>query len=75
MTTQIRTSRADDEVTDLTDTPHGMSPVVAIAWPTGRRIHQYTADQIAEGVDLYTRAMKARAAKTAHRGDGDAPER
>jgi hypothetical protein len=75
MTIDIRTSRADDEVTDPTDTPRGMSPVVAIAWPTGRPIYQYTADEIAEGVDVYTRVMKARAADTAQRGDGDASQR
>lgn len=36
--------------------------VVAIAWPTGRPIYQYTAEQLAAGVDLFTIAMKTRAA-------------
>ncbi len=35
--------------------------VVAIAWPTGRPIYAYTAKELADGVDVYTKAMKARA--------------
>jgi hypothetical protein len=34
--------------------------VVAIAWPTSRPIYAYTVEQIAEGVDVYTRRLKAR---------------
>jgi len=34
--------------------------VIAFAWPTGRPIYSYTVDELAEGVDLYTRALKAR---------------
>ncbi|WP_349876318.1 hypothetical protein ABIH81_19460 [Micromonospora sp. HUAS YX12] len=73
MTANRRTSRLHDEVTELFDAPHEPSTVVAVAWPTGRPIHQYTAAEIADGVDVYTRAMKARAAGTT-RGDDDAPE-
>ncbi|GIF47491.1 hypothetical protein DFJ67_6968 [Asanoa ferruginea] len=75
MSFQSRTSRADHEITDLTDTRHNMPSIVAIAWPTGRPIHSYTLDEITEGVDLYTRALKARTAETARRGDSDAPKR
>jgi hypothetical protein len=32
------------------------------AYPTGRSVRPYTRDELADGVDLYTRAMKARAA-------------
>ncbi|WP_422733084.1 hypothetical protein ACN26Y_18025 [Micromonospora sp. WMMD558] len=74
MTAEGHTSRLHDEVTELFDAPHETSTIVAIAWPTGRPIHRYTAAEIAEGVDLYTRAMKARAAGTTHRGGHDAPE-
>ncbi|WP_275412579.1 hypothetical protein [Micromonospora gifhornensis] len=41
-----------------------------MAWPTGRPIYRYTPAEIADGVDLYTRALKARA----RRGGHDAPE-
>ncbi|GIH05684.1 hypothetical protein Rhe02_37510 [Rhizocola hellebori] len=44
-------------------------PIVALAWPTGRPIYPYTADEIAAGVDLYTRRLKAEAAEA---GDPDA---
>jgi hypothetical protein len=44
--------------------------IVAVAWLTGRPIYAYTAEELADGVDLYTKAMKARIAKS-HRG-GDA---
>lgn len=43
--------------------------VVAIAWPTGRPIYAYTAEELADGVDVYTNAMKAR---TTGCGDGEA---
>jgi hypothetical protein len=63
MTTSHPTSRVHDETAELFDgVPVGASDIVAIAWPTGRPIRPYTADELAEGVDLYTRAMKARAA-------------
>ena len=34
-------------------------PIIALAWPTGRPIHAYTVAELAEGVDLYTRRLKA----------------
>jgi len=33
--------------------------IVAVAWPTGRPIYTYTIDEIAAGVDVYTRQLKA----------------
>ncbi|MGI5213300.1 hypothetical protein [Plantactinospora sp. CA-290183] len=48
--------------------------IVAIAWPTRRPIYAYTPEEIAEGVDVYTRAMKARAAGARTAGGDDAPE-
>jgi hypothetical protein len=40
--------------------PAGAGPgVVAIAWPTGRLIYPYTPEELALGVDVYTRALKA----------------
>jgi hypothetical protein len=44
--------------------------VVAVAWPTGRPIYAYTVDEIAEGVDVYTRYLKAR--RGAQAGERDA---
>lgn len=73
MTTNHPTSRAHDEAAALSDdAPADASDVVAIAWPTGRPIRPYTADELAEGVDLYTRAMKARAAGAMNRRPCDA---
>jgi hypothetical protein len=43
--------------------------VVAVAWPTGRPIYAYTLEEIAEGVDLYTRHLKTRRPE---RGERDA---
>jgi hypothetical protein len=43
--------------------------VVAVAWPTGRPIYAYTTEELADGVDLYTKAMKAHAATNGGRGD------
>lgn len=43
--------------------------IVAVAWPTGRPIYAYTAEELAEGVDVYTKAMKAGTAKNGGRGD------
>ncbi|NMO57782.1 hypothetical protein HH310_42300 [Actinoplanes sp. TBRC 11911] len=41
--------------------PAGAGPGrVGIAYPTGRIIRPYTPDELAEGVDLYTRALKTR---------------
>jgi len=34
--------------------------IVAVAWPTGRPIYAYTIDEIAAGVDVYTRRLKAK---------------
>jgi hypothetical protein len=45
--------------------------VIALAWPTGRPIRRYTAAELAEGVDVYTRALKARRAATDYRGGTD----
>lgn len=38
----------------------GAQAVVGFAWPTGRPIYPYTVDELADGVDLYTRALKVR---------------
>ncbi|MDT5042535.1 MAG: hypothetical protein QOE51_3520 [Actinoplanes sp.] len=43
--------------------------VVAHAWPTGRPIYAYTPQELADGVDLYTRLLKARRRE---RGERDA---
>ncbi|MFC6022714.1 hypothetical protein ACFP2T_41985 [Plantactinospora solaniradicis] len=48
--------------------------IVAIAWPTHRPIYAYTPEEIAEGVDVYTRAMKARTTGARAVGGDDAPE-
>ncbi|MEH1166446.1 hypothetical protein V6V47_13760 [Micromonospora sp. CPCC 205539] len=74
MTTIHRASRSDTPA-DPPPTGGDTSTLVAIAWPTGRPINRYTATEIADGVDLYTQAMKARAAGgTPGQGDCDAPE-
>ena len=73
--TANRIARRADEATDVLDAAPDLSTVVAVAWPTGRPIHRYTAAELAIGVDLYTQAMKAKAAARANRGDHDAPER
>ncbi|MGC4750450.1 hypothetical protein ACLQ28_33000 [Micromonospora sp. DT201] len=73
MTTTCPASRPDTKVTDSTPI-RDTSTIVAIAWPTGRPIHRYTAAEIADGVDVYTQAMKARAAGTTEQGHHDAPE-
>lgn len=75
MTAIRHTSHRDDEIAGLSDAAQATSTIVAIAWPTGRPIHRYTLAAIADGVDLYTRAMKARAAGVTHRGDDDASRR
>ena len=38
---------------------HTGRTIVALAWPTGRPIYGYTVQEIADGVDLYTRRLKA----------------
>jgi hypothetical protein len=74
MTTSVTTNNPD-KVTDRPDPALDASTVVAIAWPTGRPIYRYTVEEIAEGVDLYTRAMKARAAGAERQGGDDAGQR
>jgi hypothetical protein len=34
--------------------------VVGTAYPTGRPVTPYTRDELAEGVDVYTRSLKSR---------------
>ncbi|MEU1811073.1 hypothetical protein [Micromonospora aurantiaca (nom. illeg.)] len=72
MSTHQPLSPAHETTTTLTDGPGDASDVIAIAWPTGRPIRSYTIDELAAGVDLYTRVMKTRAARAAQRGDRDA---
>ncbi|WP_203706103.1 conjugal transfer protein TrbL family protein [Asanoa iriomotensis] len=46
--------------------PTGAGPgVVGTAYPTGRPVKPYTADELAEGVDVYTRRLKSRGATPA----------
>ena len=60
--------------TDTSSAPtsqrHAGRTMVARAWPTGRPIYAYTPAEIADGVDCYTRRLKA--ARRAKAGDGDA---
>lgn len=58
-----------------TDPVSGDSTVVAFAWPTGRPIYPYTLEELAVGVDLYTRAMKARTGAATGPGGDDAARR
>jgi len=44
--------------------------VIAVAWPTGRPIYAYTVEELADGVDLYTRHLKAQ--RHRERGERDA---
>ena len=53
MSANTTTSPATEQVRDR-------RTVVAIAWPTGRPIYPYTPQELADGVDLYTRHLKAR---------------
>ena len=46
------TSPATDDVRDD-------RTLVAVAWPTGRPIYTYTPQELADGVDVYTRRLKA----------------
>ncbi|GIF69365.1 hypothetical protein Ais01nite_74000 [Asanoa ishikariensis] len=59
MTSQHATEEAMRTATPVMDTTE-RPDIVAIAWPTGRPIYPYTRQEIAEGVDVYTKAMKAR---------------
>lgn len=52
--------------TDTTTRPCTEPAVVAVAWPTGRPVYAYTVEEIAAGVDLYTRRLKA----VRHKGGG-----
>ncbi|MET7403529.1 hypothetical protein ABZS66_59660 [Dactylosporangium sp. NPDC005572] len=58
MTTQYTADEAMTNPTPLDPTTNS-ADIVAIAWPTGRPIYPYTREEIAEGVDLYTQALKA----------------
>jgi hypothetical protein len=41
--------------------PAGAGPgVVGTAYPKGRPVKPYTSDELAEGVDVYTRSLKTR---------------
>lgn len=53
MTTNTTSSPATAQVRDD-------RTVVAIAWPTGRPIYPYTLQELADGVDCYTRYLKGR---------------
>jgi hypothetical protein len=45
--------------------PTGAGPgVVGTAYPTGRPVKPYTRDELADGVDVYTRSLKSRRAAT-----------
>ena len=44
--------------------------VISVAWPTGRPIYAYTVEELADGVDLYTRHLKAQ--RHRERGERDA---
>jgi len=46
--------------------------VVAYAWPTGRPIYPYTVEELADGVDVYTRSLKARRRQRDQEGERDA---
>ena len=46
--------------------------VVAYAWPTGRPIYPYTRQELTDGVDVYTRLLKARRRDRDQRGEQDA---
>jgi hypothetical protein len=49
--------------------PSGAGPGrVGVAFPSGRPVRPYTPEELANGVDLYTRALKARGAANAAQG-------
>ncbi|MDG4795384.1 hypothetical protein [Micromonospora sp. WMMD1082] len=58
MRTHQPPSPAHEKTTTLSDGPDEAPDIIAVAWPTGRPIRSYTIEELAEGVDLYTRAMK-----------------
>jgi hypothetical protein len=65
--THLRSSAAADQTRTLPP-PAGAAPgVVAVAWPTGRPVYPYTPDELASGVDVYTRALKAATAGAGRR--------
>ncbi|PMR62187.1 hypothetical protein C1A38_05500 [Verrucosispora sp. ts21] len=70
MTTMRCPSCANAEASVLSSAVPDPFTIVGVAWPTGRPIYRYTPAEIADGVDLYTRALKARA----RRGGPDASE-
>ena len=71
MTTTRQASPVDDYTAQRPAATGDEPGIVAIAWPTGRPIYPYTADELAEGVDVYTRAMKARATDATGGGHRD----
>ncbi len=60
---------ADTNTLTAYETGEPGRPLVALAWPTGRPIYPYTVDELAAGVDVYTRRLKADRAEA---GDTDA---
>jgi hypothetical protein len=65
----VKSSAEADETRTL-PRPAGAAPgVVAVAWPTGRRIYPYTPEELAGGVDVYTRALKTAANSAAAGAD------
>jgi len=48
-----------DTTPPVTTGIHTGRKIVAVAWPTGRPVYAYTLQEIADGVDLYTRRLKA----------------
>ena len=62
-------------ITDITSPPMTTDPhrtVVAVAWPTGRPVYAYTVAELTDGVDLYTRSLKARLNTDVKAGAADA---
>jgi len=64
------TMTADTNFLTVSEAEEPGRPIVALAWPTGRPIYPYTADELAAGVDVYTRRLVK--AGTAKAGDTDA---
>ena len=75
MTGKHQSVPATDQNTQRCDSPRRTRRPVAVAWPTGRPIYPYTVDELAEGVDVYPRAMKARAAASTKGGRRDEDQR
>jgi hypothetical protein len=60
-TTPSTTARSAPPPRVPTRPPAGAGPgVVGTAYPTGRPVTPYTRDELAEGVDVYTRSLKSR---------------